>query len=188
MLQYTRSPEQQFKREEATIGWSWRLFVFAVIAFCTSGFLYGGVAFGYQRYLNDEIEKLEEESKRLNEAVSVEDQRRLVAFYSQVYNLKSVLNNHTFPSKLFAFLEANTNVRVQFDKATFDNNAGTLVLDGKAEDYASVVRQAEAFRQRSEVVTSVALTGSRNEIDGARSVGPVTFSLKLTLQKQFFKQ
>ena len=190
MPQYLRSAENQFQSEELTIGWSWRLLIFSMIVFGAVAILYGGMFFGYDPYLQEKLDALDKETKSLNEAVSIEDQKKLLSFYSQVYNVQDILANHVLPTRVFAFLELNTNPQVAYESMHFDLDSGVLELSGKAKSYDDLVRQLEAFRRQTDIVKVLKLTNSKSgELDEKtnQKSDVVSFGITINVDKGFLK-
>lgn len=196
MIQYSQSPQDQFKSEDYTIGWSWQLFIFSIIVFATSALIYAGMTFGYLPTLNSQIDDIKKKTDALNNSVSAADREKFFNFYSQVFHIQNALQNHLLSSHLFVFLEQNTNKNVFFDSLTFNQDTALLELGGAAVSYDDLVGQLEAFRRKSEV-TSVILGSSKDEGSAANVAGSqtaatgkkgVSFTIKLAFDKQFLKQ
>lgn len=190
MPQYLRSAENQFQTEELTIGWSWRLLIFTIIIFGAVAILYGGMAFGYDPYLQSKLADLDTETKNLNELVSIDDQKKLFSFYSQVYNVQNILANHVLPTRVLAFLELNTNPQIAYETMRFDLDAGVLEVTGRAKSYDDLVRQLEAFRRQQEIVKVLKLADSKTgelDIETSQKSTDVSFSIAINLDKSFLK-
>ena len=203
MQQYLRSPENQFQQEDFTIGWSWRLFVFSAIVFGSVTMLALGMDFGYKPFLEKRADDLNSSIDDLRKDVSAEEQENLFNFYSQVYNLQEILRSHPLPSRLLAFLSANTNVRVYYTALKYDQESAILTVNGLASSYADFAAQMEAFRRRPEVTglsieNSGTLEENSNAVTQATTPNPVvpgqeqdlesvTFSLKVNFAKDFLK-
>src|SRR3989344_5715024 len=139
MIPYQQSPQDQFKSEDYTIGWAWQLFIFSIIVFATSALIYVGIAFGYLPTLNSQIEDVKKKTDAINSSVSAADREKFFNFYSQVFHIQSALQNHLLSSRLFVFLEQNTNKNVFFDSMTFNQETALLELGGAAVSYDDLV-------------------------------------------------
>ena len=182
MAQYTRSLAEQFSQEEATIGWSWRIFVFAGVVFTSAILFYVGISFGYYPYLSNRFESIKADIETLKQSVSPEDQKRLVSFYSQIYNIQNILGSHGLPSRLFVFLENNTSPRVYFKKMAFAADTSVLTLEGVAFSYDDLVKQLEGFKRANG--TQVVLL--QNSLVEERT-NFVNFVVRVVLKKEFLK-
>lgn len=183
MVQYTRSLAEQFRAEETTVGWSWRMFIFSIVVFASVVLLYFGMSFGYAPYLNSRIAALDDEIKKLNEQIPLEDQKKLVAYFSQIYNIQNLLADHLLPSKLFAFLETNAVKQIQYTKVNFAQDTASLIIEGSTNSYDALVKQTEAFR-RNPMVENAALSNSNAD----SATGRVQFSLRINLARQFLSR
>lgn len=165
---------------ELRSGLSWRLFVFFLITFSIAILSYFGLQFGYKLFLERSIanyDKLLEESRT---KIGITEQKNLIAFYSQMINLKSLFKSHIFGSKLFEFLEKSTNVRVAYASANLSAPERELSLDGVTDSYETLVSQVISFENHSGV--DRVILGS-NSFDG----NLVKFSLKVVFKPNFFQ-
>jgi len=149
--QFVKNPMDQFEPEKLPVGWPWRLLSVASILFLGSIFVYFGLVFGYGPYLESQIEKADAEIQTLTDAISKEDQEKFIQFYSQLSNLKSLLDGHIFSSKIFPQLEKITNKKVYFNAASIKVESKIMELDGVADSYAVLGEQLEAFNQTKEI-------------------------------------
>lgn len=187
MQQYTRSSnvENQFKTEGLTIGWSWRLFVFSIIVFAAAIFLYAGMAYGYEPMLQKNIDEIQKKIDEQSRSKNAGDRENLLSFYSQVFHIKNILAGHLLPSGLFKFVEDNTENKIFYTGARFDQDSAGLVLEGVAQSYEDIVHQLEAFRLRPEVL-SINLNNSKiDETSKTGNLNRVTFNLQLVMSKKF---
>lgn len=193
MIQYSRSPQDQFKTEGQTIGWSWRLFIFSIVVFASAALLFVGMSYGYLPTLNSQISDVKKKTDEINNSISAADKEKLFNFYSQVFHIQNTLQNHLQSNRLFVFLEQNTNKNVFFETLSFNQETALFELTGAALTYGDVVSQLEAFRRRNEV-QSVLLASSRNNAASSQASGlsgsgtGISFTMKLTLNKSFLKQ
>lgn len=132
-----------------TVGWSWRLLMFTSAIFGIALLSYVGMAFGYRPLLRGQIDDLDVKVRNLSQLVDADDQRNLSRFYSQLVNLKALLGNHVYGSKLIGMLERNTNQNIYYTKVLFTSLDRQAELEGVARSYAELVKQTEAFRQMS---------------------------------------
>lgn len=198
MIQYSRSPQDQFKSEDYTIGWSWRLFIFSIIVFAAAALLYLGMTVGYLPTLGSQIDEVQKKTDDINNSISAADKERLFNFYSQVFHIQDLLQGHLVSSRLLGFLEQNTNKNVFYNSMSFSADTALIELSGGAASYGDLVGQLEAFRRQS-AVTSVLLAGSKNNgatlqgqqgqgvVNQDASKGAVGFTIKLSFDKKFLK-
>lgn len=170
-----RNLEEQLLSEKIPIGWPWRLLLFALFIFAVSIFIYFGLRYGYEGYLDNRSEQLDEELKVLGQQVSAVDQERFINFYSQLVNLKEVLSEHPFSSNVFKFLERNTINEVYYTEAVLKPAERTLALKGFSNNFENLSAQLAIFEKSGEtervVLNNVTLQG-----------GGVNFSASMILK------
>jgi hypothetical protein len=166
MISTALSPKnvsEQFLTEQVSVGWPWRILIFSVIIFALSLLVYFGLRFGYGPYLESRSESFDQKLTELTQTINLEDQERFVNFYSQLVNLKGVLENHPFASNVFQFLERNTIDSVYFNEANIKESGRFLSLKGFSVNIQSLTEQIAVLEQASEVesvlLNDVAFTG-----------------------------
>jgi hypothetical protein len=149
----TPSPttREQFEPVAAPIGLPWRLALAGVVAFLLSFFIYFGIKFGYLTFLEKQEARANADLEHLAETISSQEQEQFVVLYSQIINLKKVLDEHRFSSGMFPFLEQNVVQGIVFSGAEFTMANRTLRLDGIAENLASLALQVNEFSKSPEV-------------------------------------
>jgi lipopolysaccharide export LptBFGC system permease protein LptF len=182
MPQYTNTLEQFRTPEKLPVGWPWRLLVFALIVFAFMVAIYFGMVFGYTPYLNSQANSLDKQINSLSQSVNQEQQKNLANFYSQLINVQTLLASHQNPSKLFDFLEKNTNQNVYYQSLELAAAEKTLKLTGNASDYNILVQQLELFR-RDPRVESVFLDSS-----GLGATGGTDFSIRVIFKPELMSE
>ena len=160
-------------------GLSWRLFLFAIFALAISVLSYLGLEFGYKSFLMSENAKAEEKIRQSFTEIEETEQKNLIAFNSQIINLKNVLGAHIFGSSLFPFLEQSTGESVVYNSMALSVADREILLDGFTDSYATLAGQAQFF-EGSKSVEKVVIGSS------SFSQGSVKFNLRITLKKDFF--
>jgi len=140
----------------STPGWSSGVLLFCGSIFGLTIFIYLGMAFAYQPYLNGRLSSLQGQVTTLGQTVSSDDQARLITFYSQITNLKSLLQKHVIFSQFLTWLEANTESHVYYTQLSF-GLGGQVTLTGNAPSEADISQQV-AIYESSPVVQKVAVT------------------------------
>ncbi|MFH1161897.1 MAG: hypothetical protein V1696_01290 [Candidatus Jorgensenbacteria bacterium] len=181
----TPSPQtnvsSQFVTEKLPVGWPWRLLVFSIVIFAFTLLVFFGIKFGYTAFLDKKSSDLDSSLNKLSEEVSVTDQSRFVGFYSQIVNLKSVLDRHLFSANLFTFLEQNVIDGVVFTEAKFSGLDRALNLQGTASSFDAIAQQMAVFakvREVQKVLLEDANVGSGN----------AAFRLSVVFTDAFFKK
>lgn len=155
MQQYSGTPTDRFPVDERR-GGIWRIFIFMLLILAALILGYVGLDFGYKAFLNNSINELDMEIEELAGRFELEESRDLVAFYSQMVNLRALLGAHIFGSKVFPLLEASTNSRVAYSTVDVSTQENRIVIDGIAESFETLVQQL-LFWQRSPSVRDIIL-------------------------------
>lgn len=164
----------------AGVGIPWKIFLFALIVFGTVAAGYAGLTLGYKPYVASKLADVNSQIDSLAAAIPEKDQQSLIQFYSQIVNLKALLDKHVVTSRVPAFWEARTNARVSYTAARLDVPRRELQLEGIADSYTTLTEQLAAFNQAPEVEKYL-LTDSRVPD------GKVHFRINATFAPAVFK-
>jgi Tfp pilus assembly protein PilN len=171
----------RLSREPAkTPGWSLGIVTFSGGTLFLAVVVYLGLAFGYGPYLDAQITQLNAQLDTLAKTISPDDQARLVTFYSEIANLKTVLNNHVAFSRFLAWLEKNTEANVYYSRASFSTE-NQVLLSGFAKNEADVNQQLVIFERDPSVTNANLSTITLSESDHLWQ-----FSITLTLTPSLF--
>ncbi len=179
-FQNQNNSREQFVSEKIPVGLPWHLLIFSIFLFGFSIFIYFGLKIGYASYLDARSVKLDKNIETLTNKVSKEEQQNLVSFYSQLVNLKKVLEEHSFVSNVYGFLEKNTLPTVYYYEANFLINDESLELKGRADSMETLVGQMTVFDKAPELEKVVL---EQLNFEG-KEVG---FDATLTFKQDFFK-
>ncbi len=116
-----------------------------------SAVLYAGLTFGYAPYIESQIVSVQAKSAELDKKVPKEKQDQLIAFYSQISNLSTLLAKHPNTLKIFSWLEANTQPNIYFSKFSFNLATYQLSLIGVGRTPLDIAEQINIFEKSSEV-------------------------------------
>ncbi|MCX8015989.1 MAG: hypothetical protein N2692_01655 [Patescibacteria group bacterium] len=158
-------------------GWLGRLLTLSIILLIISLGLYF-IAVFYQNYLNKNISDLNNKIKSLSNEISETDRREVLGFYSQLINLKALLSNHLYSSKIFERLELITHPKVAFSAFSYDYKNKTLKIDGYSNNLEFLAQQMLAFQKVSEF--------NKVNLSNVRIAGDkVTFAFEITFNPNF---
>ncbi len=160
----------------------WRLLIFSGVLFGLSILIYFGFSIGYESYLNSRSADLDNQLNELSNSISNQDQRKFVGFYSQIVNLKSVLNQHVFSSNIFPFLEKNTLPQISYSQAKFKSAGLDLEILGRATSLQTLAQQLAQFERATEVRIAILKSTNFNQN------GSVDFTMVLTFEENFLNK
>lgn len=179
--QVNRQVSEEFLTEKLPVGWPWKILVSGAFLFGFSVFIYFSLSFGYNAFLTGEEKKVDTLAAQLEKQVSAEDRTSFVSFYSQVANLKQVLQTHVFSQNIFSFLEKNTLPTVTYTSAAMEAGDHILAVEGTADAFDSVAGQIAVFEEQPDVLYTslekVTLTGTQ-----------AVFSIKIIFKDSFFEK
>lgn len=136
---------------ERTTGVYSQLLMLSLSMAILATFLFLGLTYGYQPYLDSKIASLDEQINKFGEEIPAEKQAEMATFYSQIVNLKTVLNNHSFLTPFWGWLEKNTLENVYFNKVTVNTSGNQITLQGGARGSQDIMAQLTVFENSPEV-------------------------------------
>ena len=166
--------------EKVPVGWPWKLFLFSLLVLLITFVTYFGLAFGYKPFLDNRIQAIDASLDELSKTVPLDQQQDLIRFYSQLANLQRLLKDHIFASKIFPFLQTNTNKSVAINSLEMKTSERRLSLDGIAGSYEIFSQQLEAFNISPQIENL--LVNESSAVDGK-----VKFKINLILKPSLFK-
>lgn len=171
--------EHLWKEPVKTPGWFSQLLIFSLSVFLISLVAYFGLVFGYRPYLNSRLQKLNDQIESLSRQVPVEEQNKVIDFYSQLANIKSLLRNHILVSPVFDWLEKNTEPNVYYQVFNWSPTSKKLSLEGIAKTADDFNKQIAAFESNQSVAN---LNVGNFSVDA--NSGLWRFSLSFTFNQQ----
>ena len=161
--------EQLGREPPKTPGWAGQFLMFSGTIFFIAVFVYVGLIFGYRPYLVSEVRRLQDQINAFIQQIPVEEQNKIINFYSQLLNLRSLLANHAISSHLFDWLEASTQVNVYYDKFDLNTRTGEARIGGAGRSMEDLNQQFAIFASKPEVarmnITSVAFANNAWRFD-----------------------
>jgi|GEM_PF-417868 hypothetical protein len=147
-------------------GWSSGIILFAGSIFFIIIFIYAGLKFGYEPYLNSQLSSLQGQAQKLGQSVSASDEASLVTFYSQISNIQSLIKGHVFFSQFLTWLEQNTEGNIYYTNMSFASG-DQITLSGVAKTSADITEQVAAFEASPNIssvtLSNVAFSSSAND-------------------------
>ncbi len=115
-----------------------------------SAVLYFGLTLGYAPYIDNQISSVQAQSAALDKQVPKEKQDELIAFYSQISNLSTLLAKHPNTIKILSWLESNTQPNIYFSKFSFNLATYQLSLIGVGKTPLDIAEQVNIFEKAGE--------------------------------------
>lgn len=156
-----------------------QLLLLSTLMFLLSLSSYVGLSFGYKKYLESSIEESKNQITAFSEQIPLEDQTKLIDFYSQILNLKNLLTTHVNLSPTFEWLEANTQINTYFQNLRFDKKDRTLSLLATSKSFNDMAEQILAFENLKTQVEKVEVSNISSRTNAWQ------FNLDLTLSSGF---
>ncbi|MDP2855578.1 MAG: hypothetical protein Q8N90_00450 [bacterium] len=162
-------------------GWLGKFLRFSIIIFSITLALYFSVRYIYVGVLDRQAADLENKIKSLEKEIPAQDREGVVVFYSQLFNLRTLLEKHIYPSRVFERLELTTHPQVAFTNFNYDFNENRLRLDGYGQNLQAIAQQLLAF-QRTSDFNSVTLSNVRQSSDKTIFSMEIFFNPSLVLK------
>lgn len=171
----------QLSREPAeTPGWSGGVIFFSAALLVIVLVVYFAMILVYEPYLNNQISTVNNKIETLSQSISSQDQANLLAFYSQVSNLQSLLTNHIIFTQFLSWLEQNTEANVSYTSFAY-NSGDEITLTATAPSQSDVTEQIAIFQASPEVQNVVI-----SSVGAANAGGGFQFSVTLLMNPSIF--
>jgi len=162
-------------------GMPWRLMISTLFLLLFSFFIYAGLKFGYNSYVDSQLQVVDRGTEELAARVTESEQEELLIFYSQLVNLERVLGERRFSRNIFGFLEDNTLPLAYYREARYNRGDRAMSLAGFAATIETFAQQAAVLENAPEV--------ERVSVDDVRLVGTtVDFTVTIEFKEEFFKE
>lgn len=159
--------ERFLESEKLVVGWPWRLFLVSLFILLLALAVNLGLKYGFGPYLNLRKKDLDKTIQASGSEISETQQENFINFYSQLVNLRYLLDNHLSSSAVFSFLERKTVREVYYEGAVLAASEKQLRLEGVAKSYENLAQQIIAFEQSPET-EKAALESSQAAERGVR--------------------
>lgn len=168
---------EQLAREPAqTPGWSSRLLMFTATLFILNVVGYFWLTLGYSKYLSSQIQEVDRQVKTQSQQIPQEDRGAIVALFSQLSNLRLILDKHVNTSSFFKLLEATTHPRVYYTRLALNSDKNEVILTGQATSVTDVTEQVKIFQNRTEIekvsLGNISNTGTGWQFDVTLGLAP----------------
>lgn len=168
--------ERLSREPPQTPGWSFGLLFFSGALLFIALLAYFGLTLGYEPYLTNQIDGITTQVNTVAKSISPQDETQLVAFYSEITNLRQALKNHVVLTPFFAWLEKNTEANVYY--SSFSLSSGNRVaIQGYGATEADVNQQTAIFEAAPEVASA-----NLSSVSLSPETGKWQFSMTLTMK------
>jgi len=158
-------------------GWLSGLIILSIIFLVIAIGIYIAALF-YQNYLNKSIADWDNKTKELSKEISVNDRNEVLAFYSQLFNLKTLLSQHVYSTNIFSRLELITHPQVMFTNFSYNYKTSQIKLEGNAKDLNVLAQQLLAFYKTTDF-KKINISDIRSTPDN------INFSLEINFDPNF---
>ena len=147
----------------------------ALILLILAGAL-SGLLYLYKGLLVKQIDQQKAVLADLDERFEPSLIKELERIANSLNNAKSLINNHTFISPVFDFLEKNTLPDVSFSTFNYSADKKILSLAGEAPSYTGIAAQAKIIQNQQEVLSA---TFSNTTL---KETGAVNFTMSINFK------
>ncbi len=172
--------DQMARRQSGSQGWLGQLLMFSGTLCFLSAAFYVGLQFGYVKFLSGKVEEVRQQITQVSREVSQEDQGRILGFYSQISNLRSILDSHVLPSYAISWFERTTVPSVYWVRFSATIQTNQVNLAGVARSMEDVISQI-AVLQKDPQVQQARLNSASSDNKGVWN-----FDMNLTVAPSFF--
>jgi hypothetical protein len=173
--------EQISQRAPRSPAWFGQLMMFAGTLFFIAVAIYIGIIVGYKPYLNHQVDSLDQKIATFSQQVPVDQQKQIAGFYSQLVNIKGLLNKHIVMTSFFTWIEKNTIPAVQIQKLSVTVNSRQANITGAARSVNDIASQRAVLQGQPGV--------ERIDLKNVSNVNGVwQFDMTITFAQGFFSQ
>jgi Fimbrial assembly protein (PilN) len=163
-----------------TPGWSVGIILFSVTLVVIAFGVYFGITLAYEPYVESQISSVNNQVSSIAASVSSADQTNLIAFYSEIANVRSALTNHVYLSRFITWLEESTEANVYFTSLSF-SSGNTVGLTGIAANESDVNQQLAIFEASPEISQATI-----SNVSFLASNGKWQFTISLKMEPSLF--
>lgn len=173
--------EQLGREPVKTPGWSSRILMLSSSIFLISLAAYLGILFGYQPYLKSQLDETQLQIETFAQRIPVDQQQKIINFYSQLANLRSLLAKQKIAAAAIPWVQKNTQVNAYFTRFSLSMNENAISMPGRARTLADVAQQLVSLENLPEIKSIGFQSVSLNEDDGFWD-----FALNIVFEPEFF--
>lgn len=176
MLNYNPNVSAGGSKSKTSTGAPWRLLIISGVLFILCMVIYIGMDFGYTPYLTNEIQKVDADTLTLSKNVKDGEQKDMVRLYSQLYNISNLYETHTYPSRVFTFLEKRILPTVRIMSMDVDIQKSVIKFDAVTSDFDTVVLQVATIQGDENIKQAVLISSKKQDV---KNGGGFVFSVRM---------
>lgn len=174
---------QEFQLGDAGRAWRRSLLLTLIFVIVLIGALSGYFRFRASRLTAEARERIAQLAKKTTELQGAQARAQEVGNIGQLTGLaKSALQNHAAGERILDILEVTTIPEVTFTQIAADLK-GTLVLQGRGKDFASVVRQVLAWHESADI-SEARISGINTKLNPVGNIEGIEFGATLVLRTE----
>lgn len=180
-MAYTQSALERelMKKEVIKLGAPWRLLIMGFIVFGTAVGIFLGMKFGFQPFLESQVNKEDQKIKQLLGSFTADQVADSQVFYSQLINISDVIESRNLATPILEILEKNTLKNIYFNNLNYSVTNKEIKLSGIAPNYDALSQQLEVFKNSPDV--GKVLMDNASQAEGRSQ--SIQFSMRLKLKK-----
>ena len=154
----------------------WKAFIFSVVIFGLTIIIYAGVMLSYKASLSSAIEEQKNRIDELERSVLKEEtERGFIQFYSQLTNIRNLLESHVAITPIFTMLETNTKTDIGFSNMAISARDRSINISGFARSYEALAAQIAIYKDMPGVQEASLISAERAD-------NMVNFDIKIVLE------
>jgi len=150
-LQYAQNVREQFSSSGRGAGLPKKFLTFSFVVFAFVLIVYLGLAFGYGTFLRSSIDKARGDLGSLSSQITPQQKEDLATLYSQVTNIRGLLENHALTSQIFTLFEAITSQKVEYTGFDISVPDREVSIEGFAATYEDLVSQLVLYEESPQI-------------------------------------
>ncbi len=141
MAPFDQLAYERINKETNAAPWPWKMFTFTLLVVAAMVLVYFGLRFGYGPYLESRISNLDSELSELGQSIPESEQENFISFYSQLVNVRTLLDKHVMTSAVFPILEKNTHTGIFYTNLDLNLAEQRATLEGISRSYETLAQQ-----------------------------------------------
>ena len=160
-----RLPDVSEIPSEVPVFVPWRLFSFSLVLMVAIFIINFGLSSFLIPSLQTKVSDRDQQIGALRKEVEQTDKEGINRFYSKIFNLQKILDNHLAAKSYFDFLDKKTINAVKYTAVKISLAEKRIILSAQANSFANAAAQLAVFEAADELA-SVELKGIKQDQSG----------------------